>query len=123
MSSKFSGVGSAARGPFAARYTDSLSKFGSSESSPSSSPTHSYISKDTVRVTSIRTATSGRGGKSSTMTSYTAERTQRTGMGPRSATLPSRLESAAAVDGEDRPPSPRGGRERVQETLKVHFKL
>ena len=120
MSSKFSGVGSAARGPFAARYTDSLSKFGSTESSPSSSPTHSYTSKDTVRVTSIRTTSSGRGGKSSTMTSYTAERT---GMGPRSATLPSRLESAAAVDGEGRPPSPRGGREKVQETLKVHFKL
>ena len=123
MSSKFSGVGSAARGPFAARYTDSLSKLGSTESSPSSSPTHSFTSKDTVRVTSIRTTTSGRGGKSPTMTSYTTERTQRTGLGTRSATLPSRLESAAAADGEDRPPSPRGGREKVQETLKVHFKL
>lgn len=120
LSSKFGGTGpSAARGPFASRYNDSFSRIGSNDSSPSSSPSHSYTSKNTVKVTTVRTVTTGAGAKSSTMTSYTTQRTQqRPGLGPRSQTLPSRLES----DG-DRAPSPRGGRDRVQDTLKVHFQI
>ena len=121
---KFGAGPSAARGPFASRYNDFFSNFGSGDStSPGTSPKHSTTTD--IRVSGIRniTAGGGAGAKSSTLTAVTmtSQRSARYGLGPRSSTLPPGLEFHSRRRSNDSPPSPRGGREKVQETLKVEY--